>query len=149
MKNSSKKLKTNFCCLLTLLPTPHQHWGGKCKFATLFLLVFICLIPIFQRQLGLICCIILLKKCVSLTMVATEMRKKTLFLVSQQHHILIAKRIKYLKNMNVTHSILHFTTTFHNFAFKIETSWAKRAAKPIFETRNVYDFCMYVVLFLT
>ena len=44
--------------------------------------------------------------------------------------------------MNVTLSILHFTTTFHNFAFKIETSWAKRAAKPIFETRNVNDFCM-------
>ena len=34
--------------------------------------------------------------------------------------------------------------TFYNFAFKIETSLAKRVAKPILETRNANDVIAYV-----
>ena len=31
------------------------------------------------------------------------------------------------------------TTTFHNFALKIETSWIKEIVMPIFRTRNAND----------
>ena len=36
-------------------------------------------------------------------------------------------------------AISHFTTTFHNFALKIETGGATRMFKPILKTRNVND----------
>ena len=36
-------------------------------------------------------------------------------------------------------TVLHFMTTSHNFALKIETSWAKKVAKSNLETRNVND----------
>ena len=35
-------------------------------------------------------------------------------------------------------------TTFYNVAFKIETSWAVRVAKPILETWNASDVTGYV-----
>ena len=35
-------------------------------------------------------------------------------------------------------------TTFHNFALKIETSWAKRMVKPVLETRNANDVNTHV-----
>ena len=45
--------------------------------------------------------------------------------------------IKTQKLKNIT--ISHFTTTFHNFALKIETGWATRMIKPILETRVAND----------
>ena len=40
---------------------------------------------------------------------------------------------------------LHFITTFHNFALKIEIIWAKMLVKPInSETRNVNDVNMHI-----
>ena len=44
-------------------------------------------------------------------------------------HIL-RKRVWKLENI----LFLHFMTTFHNFAFKLETTWAKMVFKPISET---------------
>ena len=35
-------------------------------------------------------------------------------------------------------------TTFYNFTFKIETSWAKKVVKPILETWNRNDDIVYV-----
>ena len=35
-------------------------------------------------------------------------------------------------------------TTFYDFAFKIETSWAKKDVKPSLETWNVNDVIVYV-----
>ena len=35
-------------------------------------------------------------------------------------------------------------TTFHDFALKIETSWAKKDVKPSLETWNVNDVIVYV-----
>ena len=32
-------------------------------------------------------------------------------------------------------------TTFHDFAYKIETGWPSSVVKPILETRNVNDKC--------
>ena len=43
------------------------------------------------------------------------------------------------KDKNVT--ILLFMTTFHNFAFRIETGWAPRVVKPILKIRNVINRC--------
>ena len=35
-------------------------------------------------------------------------------------------------------------TTFYNFTLNIETSWAKKALKPIMETWNANDIIVYV-----
>ena len=35
-------------------------------------------------------------------------------------------------------------TTFYNFTFNIETSWAKKALKSIMETWNANDIIVYV-----
>ena len=35
-------------------------------------------------------------------------------------------------------------TTFYNFTINIETSWAKKALKPIMETWNANDIIVYV-----
>ena len=39
---------------------------------------------------------------------------------------------------------LHFTTDFHSFAFKIETSWAIRVVKPILKNINANYVSMYI-----
>ena len=44
---------------------------------------------------------------------------------------------------------LHFIAIFHNFAFKIETSWAERVVQPILETRNINDVWMHVYFTLS
>ena len=52
---------------------------------------------------------------------------------------ILRKQAQELKNTTV----LHFMTTFHNLAFIIEAGWAKKATKPILETRcfnDVYYF---------
>ena len=35
-------------------------------------------------------------------------------------------------------------TTLYNFALELETSWAKKVAKPILETWNVNNVVLYV-----
>ena len=40
-------------------------------------------------------------------------------------------------------------TTFYNFAFKIETCWAKKVIKPILETSNANDDIVYVWFILS
>ena len=42
---------------------------------------------------------------------------------------ILRKRVQKLKTF-----LLHFMTTFHNFALQIETSWAKSVVNPILET---------------
>ena len=39
---------------------------------------------------------------------------------------------------------LHFMTTFHTLALKIETIWGKSAVEFISDTRNANNVCMYV-----
>ena len=36
-------------------------------------------------------------------------------------------------------AISYFTTTFHNFALRVETGWATRMVETILKTRNVND----------
>ena len=38
--------------------------------------------------------------------------------------------------------LLHFTNTFHNFALKIETSWAKSVVKPTLELEMSMLVCI-------
>ena len=42
--------------------------------------------------------------------------------------------------------INYFMATFQNFARKLDTGWTKKAVKPILETRNINDVCVYVSL---
>ena len=54
-------------------------------------------------------------------------------------NVLFGKSVKKLKNISP------LTTTFYNFALKMETSWAKRVPKPILETWNApNDVIVYV-----
>ena len=96
---------------------------------------------------------IVMKELISLTMFAMETGKTHSFsshstvakrenASSKIQHFttskiyILRKRAQKLRNI----LFLHFMTTFHNFALKIETSWAEGMVKPISEFR----WCIYI-----
>ena len=79
MENIDKNRKINFCCIVTLLlESGSLVMGQKMP---------LCNLPLhFQGQLGLFSCMIALKECFSLTMVAMEIAERRYFNYQSSHY---------------------------------------------------------------
>ena len=64
----------------------------------------------------------------------------------REKNVTASRMYVFVKNCLKVKNMLffHLVTTLYNFALKIETSWAKRARKPILETWNANDVTVYV-----